>query len=68
MNKAFKIFGMIFFVMGIIVIFNSFQGITGFAISENIDINAGFIVGAWFILTGILLFVYKKAEDKLKKK
>lgn len=68
MNKAFKIFGMIFFVMGIIVIFNSFQGITGFAISENIDINAGFIVGAWFILTGILLFVYKKAEDKLNKK
>lgn len=54
---------MIFFVMGIIVIFNSFQGITGFAISENVDINSGFIVGAWFILTGILLFVYVKKPE-----
>ena len=64
MGKTFKIFGLVFFVMGMIIIFNSFQGITGFAISEKVDINAGFIVGAWFILTGILLFVYVKEPDR----
>lgn len=60
MDKIFKIFGVIFFVVGIIIIFTSFQGITGFAIYEDIAVNPSFIIGAWFILAGILLIIYKK--------
>lgn len=65
MNKIFRIFGIIFFVLGVTIIFNAFQGITGFAVYEDVDLNVGFFIGAWFILTGILLFVYRKAQDKL---
>lgn len=62
MGKAFKFFGILFFLIGITVIFNSFQGITGFAVYEDVDVNAGYLIGAWFILTGILLVVYRKKE------
>ena len=63
MGKAFKFFGILFFLIGITVIFNSFQGITGFAVYEDVDVNAGYLIGAWFILTGILLVVYRKKEE-----
>ena len=61
--KGFKIFGAIFFLLGISLIFNFFQGITGFVVSENASLNWGFIIGAWFILTGILLLAYRKKQE-----
>ncbi|MDO8508084.1 MAG: hypothetical protein Q7S27_00200 [Nanoarchaeota archaeon] len=60
MGKAFIIFGILFLLLGITIIFNTFQGLTGFAIYEDVDINKGFLFGAWFVLTGILLAVYRK--------
>jgi len=68
MGKVFKISGLLFFLLGVTIVFNAFQGITGFVVYEDVDLNVGFIIGAWFILTGILLFVYRKAQDKLKRK
>jgi len=49
MIKGFKIFGAIFFLLGISIVFNFFQGIT-----------------AWFVLTGILLLVYRKKQEANK--
>ena len=63
-HKAFKLFGVVFLLLGVSVIFNSFSGITGFAVYEDVDLDYGFIVGAWFVLTGILLAVYRKKEEK----
>jgi len=60
-----KIFGAIFFILGISIIFNAFQGITGFAVYENVDLNIGVVIGVWFVFTGILLFVYRKELGKL---
>lgn len=60
MGKIFKIFGAIFFLFGISIIFNTFQGMTGFAVYEDVDLNIGFVIGIWFVLTGILLAVYRK--------
>ena len=65
MGKGFIFFGVLFLILGITIIFNSFQGITGFAVYENIDINKGFIVGIWFVFTGILLAVYRKKEERI---
>ncbi len=62
MGKAFRIFGMIFFVFGIVILFNSFQSITGAVVFNDIDINTGFIIGAWFILTAVLLLAYRRKE------
>jgi len=60
MGKLFKIFGIFFFLLGISVIFNTFQGMTGFVVYENVSLNAGVIIGIWFVITGILLIVYRK--------
>lgn len=62
MGAAFKLFGIFFLLVGITIVFNSFQGLTGFAIYEDANLNKGFIIGAWFVLTGILLAVYRKKE------
>jgi len=60
MGKLFKIFGIFFFLLGISVIFNTFQGMTGFVVFEDVNLNASVVIGIWFVLTGILLVVYRK--------
>ncbi len=62
MGKVFIFFGIIFLILGITIVFNSFQGLTGFAVYEDVDIKTGFLVGAWFVLLGLLLAVYRKKE------
>lgn len=58
------IFGILFLLLGISIVFNTFQGLTGFAIYENVSLDKGFIIGAWFVFAGILLAVYRKQEKK----
>ena len=62
MNKIFKFFGIVFFLLGMTIIFNSFQGITGFSVYEDVNLNTGLFIGAWFVLCGILLLVYRRKE------
>lgn len=62
MGKTFKLFGALFFIIGITIVFNSSQSVTGFAVYENVDLKFGYIIGAWFVLTGIILFVYRKKK------
>ncbi len=67
-NKIFGFFGVLFLFLGATIIFNSFQGITGFSVYEDVDIKKGYIIGIWFVLTGILLAVYRrKSEIKIKR-
>lgn len=66
MGIAFKLFGIFFLLIGITIVFNSFQGLTGFAVYEDVDIKKGVLIGAWFVLTGILLAVYRKKENANK--
>lgn len=61
-GKLFKFFGILFLFLGATIIFNSFSGITGFVVYEDVDLDAGFIIGIWFVLTGILLAAYRKKE------
>lgn len=67
MSKFFRIFGVMFFLIGVGIAFNSFGGMTGFAVYEDVDLNKGFIIGAWFILTGVVLAAYKKKDSAEKK-
>jgi hypothetical protein len=62
MGKGFRFFGVLFFLIGATVLFNSFQGITGYAVYEGVNLNAGYYIAAWFILLGILLVGYRKRE------
>ncbi len=54
-------FGIAFLLLGITIVFNSFQGLTGFAIYENVDVNVGIAIGVWFVLSGIMLALYRKS-------
>ncbi len=67
-NKIFRFFGVLFFFLGATIIFNSFQGITGFSVYEDVDIKKGYIISLWFILTGILLAVYRRKEKVVIKR
>jgi len=67
MGKVFRLFGIFFLLLGITIFFNSFQGITGFAVYEDVDISRGFIVGVWFIITGIFLVVYRRMPASQKR-
>jgi uncharacterized membrane protein HdeD (DUF308 family) len=66
MNKGivFRFFGAIFLIIGVTVMFNSFQSITGYAVYGGVDIDKGYIIGAWFVLTGIVLAVYRRKEKR----
>jgi NADH:ubiquinone oxidoreductase subunit K len=69
MGKVLKFFGILFLLVGVTVLFNSFQGITGFAVYGDVDIDAGYFVAAWFVVVGMLLVAYRRNEvEKVKKK
>jgi hypothetical protein len=59
-GKFFKFFGVLFLFLGITIVFNSFSGITGFVVYEDVNLNTGYMVGIWFVLVGILLAAYRK--------
>ncbi len=68
MNLVFKLFGLLFFIFGITILFNSFNGITGFVVYEDVNLNVGVIIGIWFILVSLLLIVYRKKEQEINDK
>ena len=64
-EKIFKFFGVLFVFLGATIIFNSFQGITGFVVYDDIDLKQGYVIGVWFVLTGIVLAIYRKREEAI---
>ncbi|MFH1500373.1 MAG: hypothetical protein ABIE22_00310 [archaeon] len=59
---VFRILGLIFLVIGIsliiagiIVMFNSFSAVTGYAVSEEMNETATNFLGIWFLLIGAIL-------------
>ena len=64
-GMAFRFFGILFLFLGATIVFNSFSGITGFVVYEGVDLDTGFLIGVWFVITGILLAAYRnKGEVK----
>ena len=59
-----SILGILFIFTGIVLILNSFSGITGFVVFENISKNTGSIFGIVFIVVGALLFVIRGEEQR----
>ena len=56
----FRIFGVLFVIAGISIISNSFQGLTGFVVYQDVDLKAGYFLGIWFVLAGLMLALYKR--------
>ena len=59
-GSVFRIFGILFLIAGASILFNSFQTITGFAVYQDVDLKGGYLLGAWFVFTGLLLALYKR--------
>lgn len=55
-----KILGIVLFLIGGFLIFNSFSGMTGFVVAENIEKNISSIIGLMLVIGGIVLFVRGK--------
>ncbi|MBS3094680.1 hypothetical protein J4474_03370 [Candidatus Pacearchaeota archaeon] len=67
MKKYFlkELSGGILFLVGIILILNSFSEITGFAVVGNINFTEGSILGIVLIIAGIYLFAVGNLEKNL---
>lgn len=50
-------------VCGMLLILNSFSGITGYSIFNDINRTAGSIVGIAFVIGGLALFVHERTYD-----
>ncbi|MGD9275934.1 MAG: hypothetical protein PVJ67_02065 [Candidatus Pacearchaeota archaeon] len=59
--------GILFFAFGILLILNSFHGLTGFAIYEKIREAQSSVFGLMFILVGVFLISLGKLEKGLMK-
>lgn len=70
MRKDFwRYFGFLLMVVGIVLLFNSFSGITGLVIFENIKKEAGGILGVVFVIGGIGILMsrarYSRAYNEI---
>ena len=69
-NKK-RFLGILLFWIGVIIILNSFSGITGFVISGNIYKTGFSLIGLVFVIGGLGIFMtkleYKLSEDIFKK-
>jgi hypothetical protein len=61
-KRAYIISGFAYLLMALILIMNSFQGLTGYVVLEGADVDFSGIAGAWFILAGLLAFVLMKKK------
>jgi len=67
--KVNKILGIVLFLIGGFLIFNSFSSMTGFAVAEFVGKGASSILGFVFVLVGVLVFMAggKQKEGNLAK-
>jgi len=59
-----KLIGSISLLIGIVLILNSFSGITGFAIAQEISTTPSFIFGLILFLGGLVLLASDRRESK----
>ncbi len=52
-SKFWKYFGIFFIILGAVLLFNSFSGITGFVVFEDVKKEVSGILGAVFVIAGI---------------
>lgn len=65
-KRGLRILGILILAFGISILLNSFQGITGFVIYEDIDIEIGSILGAIIVFAGILILQSSRVESELE--
>jgi len=58
-KRLFLIQGISFLIMGLIFLLSGFSSITGFAVFEDVGINAGLLkwIGIWFLAAGVLVLM-----------
>ena len=61
-RKILRTLGVISFIFGAVLLLNSFSGITGFVIIEDLERNMGSVWGVAFIIVGILLIFVERFE------
>jgi len=68
MKKLNKIIGSFLFIIGMVLIFNSFSGMTGFVVAESIGRHVSSILGFVLIIGGGVLFMIGRLEGIVGKK
>lgn len=63
-KRVYLITAISFFIIGAIILLNSFQSLTGFVVFENADKNYSYFAGLWFIIASLVLFTAATTERK----
>jgi len=61
--KLSSIIGIIYLLLGIIILLNSFSGITGFVIFEDVNVKWSSVLGVVFVLIGILIIMISQTLE-----
>ncbi len=59
-----RILGLLYLVLGVGVLLNSFSGITGFVIYEDVDLKWGGLLSVVFVVIGILVLFTTRTSEK----
>ena len=63
-KRAFVISGAAFIFIGVVMLLNSFSGVTGAVIFEEGDLQIGFYIGLWFLVAGALALVMARESTR----
>ena len=61
-KRTFYIVGGAFLIMGLIIILNSFSGVTGYAVAGKVDSSIIIYTAIWLIAAGIVAIMLSRAS------
>ncbi len=65
-KRGLIIWGILYLVLGVVILFNSFSGLTGFVVFSGADIKWGSVLGVVFVVIGVLVLTARKEWSKLE--
>jgi hypothetical protein len=67
-NRTFYIIGASYLFVATLILMYTFQGLTGFAVSEGKGVSMNYYISIWFALAGIFVLAFPKFTRVEKKK
>lgn len=66
-KRGLRILGILYLILGIIILLNSFSGVTGFVVFEDADVSGSGFLGVVFVVIGILILMAAKDNYTLRR-
>ena len=64
MRKINLVLGWIYLILGIVILLNSFQGITGFVVFSDASVGWGWFLGLVFVVIGVVVLAAGREDEE----